>query len=59
VRVLLESGASAADITLSPGDPKAPSAEVASLLLARGAKQSDQQPGPDEERGSAEDRGQP
>lgn len=32
VQTLLEAGASAQDITLSPDDPKQPSAEVAALL---------------------------
>jgi ankyrin repeat protein len=36
VRLLLGAGASTADITLTPGDPKAPSAEVADLLRAHG-----------------------
>jgi ankyrin repeat protein len=37
VRVLLAAGASAAGISLSPDDPKAPSPEVAALLRAHGA----------------------
>jgi hypothetical protein len=37
VRLLLAAGASAAGISLSPDDPKAPSAEVAALLRAHGA----------------------
>lgn len=36
VRLLLGAGASTAEITLTPGHPKAPSAEVASLLRAHG-----------------------
>jgi ankyrin repeat protein len=36
VRLLLGAGASTAEITLTPGDPKAPSTEVASLLRAHG-----------------------
>jgi ankyrin repeat protein len=36
VRVLLDAGASAAGIVLSPDDPKPPSPEVAALLRARG-----------------------
>ena len=38
VRLLLGAGASTADITLAPGDPKAPSAEVAGLLRAHGIR---------------------
>ena len=36
VSVLLDAGASAAGIVLSPDDPKPPSPEVAALLRARG-----------------------
>ena len=43
VRVLLDAGASAAGIVLSPDDPKPPSPEVAALLRTRGI--------PDEEAG--------
>jgi ankyrin repeat protein len=38
VRLLLGAGASTADLTLAPGDPKAPSAEVADLLRAHGIR---------------------
>jgi hypothetical protein len=44
VSALLDAGASAAGIVLSPDDPKPPSPEVAALLRARGI--------PDEEAGS-------
>jgi ankyrin repeat protein len=36
-RALLEAGASAADVTLSPDDPKPPSPEVAALLRSHGS----------------------
>jgi ankyrin repeat protein len=36
VRILLDAGAAMDDITLSPDDPKQPSAEVAEILRARG-----------------------
>ena len=45
VRTLLEAGASAEEITLSPDDPKPPSPEVAVLLRRHGVASEPGSPG--------------
>jgi hypothetical protein len=45
VQTLLEAGASAEEITLSPDDPKPPSREVAVLLRRRGVNSEPGSPG--------------